>query len=32
MWRIARDRLADRYGSMTIGEFIDRAPGGPTAR
>jgi hypothetical protein len=31
MWRIARDRLGDRYGSMTIGEFIDRAPGGPAA-
>ena len=31
MWRIARDRLAERYGQLTIGEFIDRARGGPTA-
>ncbi|HSK53396.1 MAG TPA: SPFH domain-containing protein [Clostridia bacterium] len=31
MWRIARDRLGERYGSMTIGEFLDRAPGGPAA-
>jgi hypothetical protein len=31
MWRIARDQLADRYGSLTIGEFIDRSRGGPAA-
>jgi len=31
MWRIARDRLADRYGTLTIGEFLDRTRGGPTA-
>ncbi len=30
MWRIARDQLSGRYGSMTVGEFIDRSrgPGG----
>jgi len=31
MWRIARDQLSDRYGSLTIGEFIDRSRGGPPA-
>jgi hypothetical protein len=31
MWRIARDRLGDRYGKLTVGEFIDRTRGGPTA-
>jgi hypothetical protein len=24
MWRVARDRLNDRYGTMTIGEILDR--------
>jgi hypothetical protein len=24
MWRIARGELADRYGTMTIGEIVDR--------
>ncbi|HUG30396.1 MAG TPA: hypothetical protein VMQ65_07800, partial [Candidatus Limnocylindria bacterium] len=28
MWRVARDRLASRYGEMTIGEIIDRYRGG----
>jgi flotillin len=31
MWRIARDQVSDRYGSLTIGEFIDRSRGGPAA-
>jgi flotillin len=31
MWRIVRDQLADRYGQMTVGEFIDRTRGGPAA-
>jgi flotillin len=28
MWRIARGRLDDRYGGLTIGELIDRYGGG----
>ena len=28
MWRIARDRLDERYGQLTIGEIIDRYRGG----
>jgi flotillin len=27
MWRIARDRLDERYGQLTIGEIIDRYKG-----
>jgi hypothetical protein len=27
MWRIAKDRLDDRYGQLTIGEIIDRYTG-----
>ncbi|HEX4897349.1 MAG TPA: hypothetical protein VFV53_03215, partial [Candidatus Limnocylindrales bacterium] len=27
MWRIARDRLDERYGELTIGEIIDRYRG-----
>lgn len=33
MWRLARNQLADRYGTMTIGEIVDRYAGrggGPT--
>ncbi len=33
MWRIARDRLEQRYGQLTIGEMLDRYTGpGPHAR
>ena len=35
MWRIARGELADRYGSMTIGEIVDRfgrGGSGPSAQ
>ena len=28
MWRIAREQLSERYGAMTVGEFIDRSRGG----
>ena len=31
MWRIARDRLGERYGTMTVGEFLDRTRGGRNA-
>jgi hypothetical protein len=33
MWRIAKDRLDDRYGELTIGEILDRytGPGGTSA-
>lgn len=28
MWRIARDKLDERYGQLTIGEMLDRYTGG----
>jgi hypothetical protein len=28
MWRIARERLDERYGELTIGELIERYAGG----
>jgi nucleotidyltransferase/DNA polymerase involved in DNA repair len=27
MWRVAREQLNDRYGSVTIGEILDRYSG-----
>ena len=32
MWRIAREQLSERYGAMTVGEFIDRTRGGTAPR
>ncbi len=31
MWRMARERLGERYGAMTIGELIDRYGSGRSA-